>query len=210
MVRPGFNFRITRPLPGRDRDKRKVGRYGANVLAKEGRVMAVRGKKHRLAQRVGRLSKLGRIKIVFSRRPGERGWIAMVTDQLRWGPKTVLTHSLKRWGIEILWKTTKQHLGLGDYQVLRYRAVQRYLHLVLIAHLLLTHLGLAAPDAKADVQDKHKQLHLPGVPQLQQRLRSLLWEDVIQSMQRGSQQRKIARKLKEVLQFRWQRRLQFE
>ncbi len=47
---------------GRPRDKRKVSRYGANVLRKEGRIVSVGGKKHRLAERVGRLSKLGRVK----------------------------------------------------------------------------------------------------------------------------------------------------
>jgi hypothetical protein len=44
---------------GRDRDKRKLSRYGANVLARDGRAVTVRGKKHRLTERVGRLSKAG-------------------------------------------------------------------------------------------------------------------------------------------------------
>ena len=48
---------------------------------------------------------------------------------------------LKSLAIEVLFKATKQNLGLGDYQFLRYRAVERYLHLVMIAHLLLTHLA---------------------------------------------------------------------
>jgi hypothetical protein len=186
---------------GRDRDKRKVGRYGANVLAKEGWLMRVRGKTYRLAQRVGRMSKLGRVKLVFSRRPGERGWITMVTNRLRWGEKTVLTHYLTRWGIEVLWKMSKQYLGLGDYQVLRYRAVERYLHLVLIAHLLLTHLGLTAPDAQAKVKESCADLSLPSIPQLQQNLRALIWEDIIQAMERGSRQRTMARKLKKILRF---------
>jgi hypothetical protein len=43
-----------------------------------------------------------------------------------------------------LFKMSKQHLGLGDYQVLRYRGVERYLHLVMIAYLLLTHLALVS------------------------------------------------------------------
>lgn len=186
---------------GRDRDKRKVGRYGANVLAKDGRPVTVQGKKHRLAERVGRLSKLGRVKLVFSRRPGERGWIAMATNQLRWGVKTVLTHYLKRWGIEVLWKATKQNLGLGDYQVLRYRAVERYLHLVLIAQLLLTHLAVTAPDAQAQAKDKHNELLLPSISQLQQNLRASLLKDVFQSLERGSKQRQIAQKLKKILRF---------
>jgi SRSO17 transposase len=42
---------------GRPRDRRKLSQYGANVLARDGKATAVRGKKHRLAQRVGWLSK---------------------------------------------------------------------------------------------------------------------------------------------------------
>jgi hypothetical protein len=124
----------------------------------------------------------------------------MVTDRLQWGMKTVLSHYLKRWGIEVLWKMSKQYLGLGDYQVLRYRAVERYLHLVLIAHLLLTHLGLTMPDAQAELKGHHE-LHLPSVPHLQQELRARLWQDVVQTMEQGSRYRKVAKKLKDILQF---------
>jgi len=185
---------------GRDRDKRKLARYGANVLARDGRAVAVEGKKHRLAERVGRLSKAGRVKLVFSRRPGETAWIALATDQLRWGMKTVLAHYLKRWGIEVFFKMSKQYLGLGDYQVLRYRAVERYLHLVLIAYLLLTHLALAAPDAQAALKTGTNAIRLPSIPQLQEQLRETLWQDVFQHMEKCPCQRKIARKIMEVIQ----------
>jgi hypothetical protein len=183
---------------GRDRDKRKLSDYGANVLARDGRAVAVQGKKHRLAERVGRLSKAGRVKLVFSRRPGETAWIALATDQLRWGMKTVLSHYLKRWGIEVFFKMSKQYLGLGDYQVLGYRAVERYLHLVLIAYLLLTHLALAAPDVQAALKNGTNALRLPSIPQLQEQLRETLWQDVFRQMEKHPRQRKIARKIKEV------------
>jgi hypothetical protein len=184
---------------GRDRDKRKLSRYGANVLARDGRAVSVQGKKHRLAERVGRLSKAGRVKLVFSRRPGESAWIALATDQLRWGMKTVLSHYLKRWGIEVFFKMSKQYMGLGDYQVLRYRAVERYLHLVFIAHLLLTHLALSEPDVQAAIQDHCSPLRLPSVPQLQQTLRNMLLQDVLQRLEKRRGQRGIARKIKEIL-----------
>ena len=133
---------------GRPRDCRKLGKYGRDVLRREGRTVSVQGKRHRLAERVGDLSKSGRVKLVFSRRPGETAWVALATDELRWSKKTIVGHYLHRWGIELLFKASKQYLGLGDYQLLGYRGVSRYLHLVLIAYLLLTHLALAA-DAKA-------------------------------------------------------------
>ena len=183
---------------GRDRDKRKLSPYGANVLKRDGRWQSVRGKQYRLAQRVGRLSKLGRVKLVFSRRPGEKSWICMATNETRWGVVRVLSEYLKRWPIEVLFNESKQYLGLGDYQVLRYRGIERYLCLVLIAHLLLTHLGATAPGAQAD-PDKTKPLDLPSVPQLQSLLRSKLWDDTIDSLEKGTRNRRVGKKLKELI-----------
>jgi SRSO17 transposase len=184
----------------RPRDKRRLGTYGANVLRRDGRWMSPSGKRHRLAQRVGRLSKAGRVKLVFSRRPKEKSWIAMATNETRWGPKTVLSHYLNRWPIEVLFKMSKQYLGLGDYQMLRYRAVERYLHLVLIAHLLLTHLAADEPGAQADCQKEPHCLRLSSIPKMQQTLRAKLWDDVITSMEKGSRNRRAAKKIREVIQ----------
>ena len=185
---------------GQLRNKRKLGRYGVNVLRRDGRNMAVGGKKHRLAKRVGQLSKAGRVKLVFSRRPGETSWIAIATNEPRWSEKTILSHYLIRWGIEVFFKMSKQYLGLGDYQLLRYRAVERYLHLVFIAHLLLTHLALHEPDVQAAIEEHHSLLRLPSVPQLQQTLRDMLWQDAIQRLEKRPCQRKIAEKIKEIVQ----------
>jgi len=182
---------------GRDRDKRRIAAYGRNVLRRLGRANAVRGKKYRLVQRVGRLSKAGRVKLVFSRRPRESSWIAMATNETRWNAKTVLRHYLTRWGIEVLFKESKQYLGLGDYQVLRYRGIERYLCLVLIAHLLLTHLTANQPGAQAD--DRNKPLDLGSVPQRQQTLRTKLWDDTINAMETGSRNRRVGKKLKNLL-----------
>lgn len=182
---------------GRDRDKRRLSSYGANVLKRVGKWVTHEGKKYRLAERVGRLSKLGRVKLVFSRRAKEKSWIAMATNETRWGALRVLSHYLNRWPIEVLFKESKQYLGLGDYQMLRYRGIVRYLHLVLIAHLLLTHLGGAARGAQAD--DDNKLLDLPSVPQLQVVLREKIWDDTVNSMEQGSRNRRVGKKLKELL-----------
>jgi SRSO17 transposase len=184
---------------GRDRDKRKLGTYGRNVLNRDGRWQTCRGKKYRLAERVGRLSKLGRVKLVFSRRAREKAWIAMATNATRWGVLKVLSHYLNRWPIEVLFKESKQYLGLGDYQMLRYRGIVRYLHLVLIAHLLLTHLG-AAHGEKAK-PEKTKPLDLASVPQLQTLLREKLWDDTINQMETGSRNRRVGKKMKELILF---------
>ncbi len=183
---------------GRPNDRRKLSRYGAGVLAREGRPVSVQGKRHLLAQRVGGLSKAGRVKLVFSRRPGERAWVPLVTNELRWSAKTIVGHYLARWGIELLFKMSKQYLGLGDYQLLEYRGVVRYLHLVMIAYLLLTHLALVA-DAKACAK-RLTPLRLPSTQQLQELLRSQLWDDLIAHLETGKQTRIAARKIKEFIQ----------
>jgi SRSO17 transposase len=182
---------------GRDRDKRKLGPYGANVLRRAGQWATHLGKKYRLAERIARVSKLGRVKLVFSRRAREKTWICMATNETRWGALRVLSHYVKRWSIEVFFKESKQYLGLGDYQLLRYRGIVRYLHLVLIAHLLLTHLGIAqGAQAKCD---KTKPLDLPSVPQLQVVLREKIWDDTINNMEKGSRNRRVGQKLKDVI-----------
>lgn len=182
---------------GRDRDKRRLGKYGPNVLKRDGRWTSVEGKSYRLAERVGRLSKLGRVKLVFSQRPREKSWICMATNATRWGAKRVLSHYLNRWPIEVLFKESKQYLGLGDYQVLRYRGIERYLCLVLIAHLLLTHLAAAEPGAQAD--DMTKPLDLGSTPKRQQMLRSKIWDDTINNLETGYRNRRAGKKLKQLI-----------
>jgi SRSO17 transposase len=183
---------------GRRRDRRKLGRYGGNVLQRCGVWYRVGGKDHRLAQRLGWLSKVGRVRLVFSRRPREKTWLALVTDATCWSMRTVLSHYLHRWPIELLFKMSKQYLGLGDYQVLRYRGVVRYLHLVLIAGLWLTHLALDAPDAQADVKGR-AELRLPSVPALQVRLRGLLWDHLVTDLEKGQRTRAAGKKIREAI-----------
>jgi SRSO17 transposase len=183
---------------GRPHDRRKLGRYGANVLKREGRATSVGGKRHTLAERIGQLSKAGRVKLVFSRRPGESAWVTLVTNERRWSAKTIVGHYLSRWGIELVFKMSKQYLGLGDYQLLEYRGVARYLHLVMIAYLLLTHQALAA-DAKACAK-RLTPLRLPSIQQLQTTLRGQLWDDLITHLESGTKTRAAARKIKALVQ----------
>jgi SRSO17 transposase len=139
------------------------------------------------------------VKLVFSRRVRDRAWVVLVTNRRRWSAKTIVSHYQQRWGIEVLFKMAKQHLGLGDYQVLGYRAIENYLRLVLLAHLLLTHQALRAPDAQAELKQRHQVLRLASIPQLQHELRAAIWQDVVHRMQTRPKQRYVARKIKELL-----------
>ena len=90
---------------------------------------------------------------------------------------------------------SKQYLGLGDYQLLRYRGIERYLCLVLIAYLLLTHLALRELDAQA--KRGKRELRLSSIPQLQDSLRRKLWDDAIDGLASGKRYKAVARKIKD-------------
>jgi hypothetical protein len=84
-------------------------------------------------------------------------------------------------------------------KVLGYRAIENYLRLVLLAHLLLTHQALCAPDVQAELKRRHHVLRLASIPHLQQELCAAIWHDVVQRMEKHPKQRSTARKIKEFL-----------
>jgi SRSO17 transposase len=182
--------------------KRKLGKYGRNVLRNSGRWYNITGlrktKKYRLAERIGRLNKLGTVKIVFSHRKGEGKQIAIVTDDLRASMRSILADYLKRWSIEMLIKEEKQHLGLGDYRVLRYQAVVRHLHLVDCAYACLTHVCIKAYRAQGQNKSK-KVLRLEPISKLKDRMRRIVWQDNVQDVIKYSHEKPVIRRLEKLL-----------
>ena len=182
--------------------KRKLAKYGRNVLRNSGSWHNITGlrktKKYRLAERIGRLNKLGTVRIVFSRRKGENKHIAIVTDDLSASMIKIVADYLKRWSIEMLIKDEKQHLGLGDYRVLRYRAVVRHLHLVDCAYACLTHLGLKAQSAQGNNKSK-KVLRLEPISKLKDRMRRVVWQENVQDVIKYSHEKPVIRRLEKLL-----------
>jgi len=182
--------------------KRKLAKYGKNVLRNNGIWCNITGlrktKTYRLAERIGKLNKLGKVKIVFSRRKGENKQIALVTDDLRASMKTIVANYLKRWSIEMLIKDEKQQLGLGDYRVKRYRAVVRHLHLVDCAYACLTHMGLKAQCAQGQNQSK-KVLRLESISKLKDRMRRIVWQENVQDVIKYSHEKPVIRRLEKLL-----------
>ena len=183
--------------------ERKLGKYGRNVLHNSGRWCKVTGlrktKTYRLAERVGQLGKLGTVKVVFSRRRGEAKPIALVTDDLNASMKTIVADYLKRWSIEMLIKDEKQHLGLADYRVLRYQAVVRHLHLVDAAYACLTHLGVKAQSAQGQTNHTKKVLQLEPISQLKDRMRQIIWQEVVKDVVKCSHEKPVIRRLEKLL-----------
>jgi len=182
--------------------KRKLSRYGRNVLRNSGKWCNIAGLrktgKYRLAERVGSLNKLGMVKIVFSRRRGESKHIALVTDDLNASMRTIVTDYLRRWSIEMLIKDEKQHLGLGDYRVRRYRAVVRHLHLVDCAYACLTHMGIKAYRAQGQHKTK-KVLRLEPISKLKDRMRRIVWQENVQDVIKYSHEKPVIRRLEKLL-----------
>jgi len=182
--------------------KRKLAKYGRNVLHNSGVWCNVTGlrktRKYKLAERIGRLNKLGAVKIVFSRRKGENKHVAIVTDDLSASMIKIVTDYLKRWSIEMLIKDEKQHLGLGDYRVLRYRAVVRHLHLVDCAYACLTHLGLKSQSAQGKNESK-KALRLEPISKLKDTIRRIVWQENVQDVIKYSHEKPVIRRLEKLL-----------
>ena len=182
--------------------KHKLAKYGRNVLRNSGTWCNVTGlrktKKYRLAERIGRLNKLGTVRIVFSRRKGENKHIAIITDDLSASMIKIVADYLKRWSIEMLIKDEKQHLGLGDYRVKRYQAVVRHLHLVDCAYVCLTHLGMKSQNAQGNNKSK-KVLRLEPVSKLKDRMCRVVWQENVKDVIKYSHEKPVIRRLEKLL-----------
>jgi SRSO17 transposase len=182
--------------------KKKLVQYGRNVLRRDGRWYRIEGLRkrgmYRLACRVGFMKKLGEVKVVFSRRRGEHKVVALVTDDLHAPMRNVVADYLKRWAIELLIKDEKQQLGLGDYRVLRYRAVVRHLHLVDIAYACLTRLALDGRDEQGQRKNQ-KVLRLASISQLKTRMRQVVWAEAVEDVIKHSHEKPVLRRLEKLL-----------
>ncbi len=182
--------------------KKKLDPYGRNVLGRDGCWRNVPGLRKRgtycLASRVGHMKKLGEVKVVFSRRRNERKIVALVTDDLGASMTSIVADYLKRWAIELLIKDEKQQLGLGDYRVLRYRAVVRHLHLVDIAYACLTRLALDGRDEQGQHKND-KVLRLPPISQLKARMRQMVWREAIEDVVKHTHDKPVLRRLEKLL-----------
>lgn len=150
----------------------------------------------RIAVERGWLSKIGPTQVVFSKRPREpwKKLLAIVTNDLKAKPRDIVARYERRWQIEVLFKELRE-LGLGAYQMQHRTGIQRHLHLVCQAHLMLTHHALQAVGAQAT------QPRIP-IPQFRQRcsnLRRLLRHQQAEAFTQRIKQPKIQRRVREFL-----------
>ena len=105
----------------------------------------------RIATVVGRLKKIGTVRVVFSKRPRDpwKNLVAIATNETRLSAREVVANYERRWAIEVLFKELKGTLGLGEYQMQTRQGIERHLHLSGLAHLALTHHSLRTVGAQA-------------------------------------------------------------
>lgn len=183
--------------------KHKIGKYGKNILNRTGKWYNIKGlvktSSYKLVQRIGTMNKLGKVKVVFSKRRNDKTIIALVTNNIRLSIKKVVGRYLKRWAIEVMIKEQKQHLGLGDYRVWRYRAIVRHLCLVDSAYACLTHVGIDDQRAQGDKNDTKDMLSLPPISQLKTRMHQIVWRQEVQNVIKVSHDKKVIRRLEKLL-----------
>ena len=75
--------------------------------------------------------------LISYKKDDEKNVKCYVTNQFRWTHLKYMTTLLKRWNIECLHRDTKQHLGLEEYQMRKYRGMQVVALAVLVAYTLL-------------------------------------------------------------------------
>jgi len=92
------------------------------------------------------ISKMGEVQVVFSRKEDEKSQLEcmryIVTDMLSLSTCQILTIYSYRWQIELFFKELKSYLGLGNYQMLPFRAVVRHVDCVIMAFMYLEHLRI--------------------------------------------------------------------
>lgn len=179
----------------------QVGVYSNGFLAQGGRLFKIKGSVafHRIAAKICYLVKAGTVKLVFSRRIGDNQAIVLATNNINCPARKVVEIYRNRWQIEVLFKSAKQNLGMGDYQFLKRRAIERYLHLVMISHIFLTHLAYQELNEKSSKKVSNP-ICITGISETKMKLRNILISDLLEKWKAPNNDPKVARMFREFRQ----------
>ena len=184
--------------------KLKAGAYGRNLF-RQGRqtkkTFAIQ-KEHgsvrytRVDAGWMKVSSLGRLHVVFSRKQGERKILGLVSDDPKLSARQIIMAYDHRWQIEVFFKDGKQLLGLGHYQNLSCEAAVNHLHLVFLAYALLTH--MAIHDGRR-AQGRQRRARRRSTADLQNELRRLVWDDLTKHLRHFSSGTEVIKELRRLL-----------
>ena len=170
-----FSVASRNRLLERDRGAtRNLGDLAPAIVKHQGRSVRMKRARGwrwlRIATVVGRLKKIGTVRVVFSKRPRDpwKNLVAIATNETRLSAREVVANYERRWAIEVLFKELKGTLGLGEYQMQTRQGIERHLHVCGLAHLALTHHSLRTVGAQA----KQANTDVP-LPKFQERLGAL-------------------------------------
>lgn len=181
--------------------KLKAGSYGRNLHKHHPRKTYRLRTAHRTIQYryvdAGwlKVSTLGRLHVIFSRKNGEPKVLGLVTDDPKLSASQMIHTYSHRWSIEVFFKDSKQLLGLGQYQNLSYEAVVTHLHLVCFAYALLTHVALEGEGAQGQ---RTVTAHL-STADLQNEVRRIVWEDLSDHLKQLTSGTQIIKELQRLL-----------
>jgi len=70
--------------------------------------------------------------------------IILATNQLTWHSEKIIKNYILRWSIETIFRDSKQHLGLGEYQMRKLKGIKRHWCLVFLAYVFLIKVKLTS------------------------------------------------------------------
>ncbi len=184
---------------------RKIADLAPGLIRHQGRFVRMKRSRGTAKLKItavdGHLSRIGRVRMVLSKRPNEtwKTTIAIVTNSLGTDARAIVAIYERRWNIEVLFKDLEQSLGLSDYQMLHERAIVNHLHLVCLAHLLLTHHAMDCIGAQALLSNT--EVRLPSVEQRIGHLRQAVRDERIRRFFRnGALHARYRKRLDTILQ----------
>ena len=144
---------VITPGPKPAGKNRTVATYMAQALRHGGSWVHLgkgrRKRSYRVAVKNAGLRGIRSVRFVFSTivREGKQRLtvpkpLALITSATELNPKEVIRLYQYRWSIELFFAEVKQRLGWSQYQTRSLTGSRRHLHLVNLAHALLTHLRL--------------------------------------------------------------------
>jgi hypothetical protein len=86
------------------------------------------------------IAKLGKVRLVILHQKEDLSDTPkfLLTNQLEWEVRRILTVYSSRWPIETFYRDSKQNLGLGDYEMRDLLGIKRHWYLVFLSYTLLT------------------------------------------------------------------------
>jgi len=144
------------------------------------------------------IRRLGKAKVVLSRKNSERKIPSIVTDDPNLSGESTIRAYAQRFSVEQFFKDTKQLLGLGQYQNRSYEAVVRELQLVMFSYALLTGLRLVKARGR---KGKRKRREVAGMSvfEAQIELRHVVWKDLVRHLDDFQDPKEVLKELRRLL-----------